>query len=632
LRNNPDLHILNGIKTQPRAELSWLVEYRKPADHTPSAFTCLRNSPLLLGDTSSPLCQVFFVGKIYNRGELDRLYPEYEGDQTDACRVVRAYLAAGEDSFHQISGRFSFVLFDAKSGVCYAVRDRMGIISLFYGETPASIYFSDSIDAILSGGNISRDLNLPALAEYLIDFWPKPEETYFQSIYRVPPANVLSIDKHGLKKRHRYWDPVPFGSSPNWIKVSELDQFYSLLERAVERGLEMGSSAIFLSGGLDSVSIAAIASQVAKKLDMPVPLALSLIFNNPEIYEEPVQKAVAERLSLPQVIVPIRETLGPEGLLLSTLAETSQRSAPLLNIWAPAYHHLRRQATDRGRGVILSGNGGDEWLSVSIAYAADLIKQLKLSSLLGLMRNLLISYRIPSWKMAKNVLWMYGARPVIGELGAKTLGSISPRALRQRRINSFRRKYPAWIAPDPAIRKAIDLHLEESIDARMADLRQEGFYLSEVRTGLEHPLVSIELEESYEEGRLFGQVNYAPYLDYELVDFLYRAPPELLNRGGRSKGLIRQTLAEKFPELGFGKLKKLTATTYFRETLVNEGQKAWQLFGGAVSLDQYGIVETASLNDTLAKIFSQGGSRNDSWRIWLTLNLEAWLRGKSFVW
>ncbi len=128
------------------------------------------------------------------------------------------------------------------------------------------------------------------------------------------------------------------------------------------------------------------------------------------------------------------------------------------------------------------------------------------------------------------------------------------------------------------------------------------FYLEQMRSGLYDPLVSMELEESFHQGHRLGMRILQPYWDAQLVAFLYRVPPKLLNRGGRSKGLVRDAVARRFPGLGFERQRKVGATGFVRSVLRTEGVRAWESLGGATALVDSGVVEGSLLQEHLSAL------------------------------
>jgi asparagine synthetase B (glutamine-hydrolysing) len=134
----------------------------------------------------------------------------------------------------------------------------------------------------------------------------------------------------------------------DWIEDDELHDFDGLFEEAITRQLELGPAGIYLSGGFDSVSVAAVATDLAARRGDPVPWALSLAFPHPDCDEQDIQRSVASRLELPQMLMPFDDA--GQGLVAARIELSAGLSLPLLNPWQPAYIGLGREARERGAG------------------------------------------------------------------------------------------------------------------------------------------------------------------------------------------------------------------------------------------------------------------------------------------
>ena len=152
----------------------------------------------------------------------------------------------------------------------------------------------------------------------------------------------------------------------------------------------------------------------------------------------------------------------------------------------------------------------------------------------------------------------------------------------------------------------------------------QGFYFREARAGLDHRLISWGAEEEHEQGRQIGVRFLHPFSDPDLIELLYRTPPRLLNEGGRSKGLVRQTMATRFPGLGLERQRKVSATSFFQSLLLREGPALADLAGDFPALSGLGIVDGPALAAFIREALMQPSPRPH--QIWQPINLEIWLR------
>jgi asparagine synthetase B (glutamine-hydrolysing) len=279
-----------------------------------------------------------------------------------------------------------------------------------------------------------------------------------------------------------------------------------------------------------------------------------------------------------------------------------------------------------GYDVVLSGDGGDEMLSVSPYCAADFLARLDLKGVYEQCRIGYQSYRLSAWQMLW-FLWRFAVRPIPVAAGRRLLRTVAPGLLAARWRRQQHRHSPVWFAPEPGLKREIDDRRDAALDRQLEEEDRHGFYLSSIRDVLGNSARCAGLEETFESSQRLGIRELQPFWDADLVALLLRTPPDLLSANGRSKGLVRQTVARRFPELGFERQKKVMFTNFFRNLLLEEGSTLWRAMRKCEALVDLGIVDATELNSTMDALFS-GQAPEQIIYLWDVFNVEAWLRAR----
>jgi asparagine synthase (glutamine-hydrolysing) len=562
---------------------------------------------------------VLVDGELYERDGLAReLGLKPDPSRSDPELVLAAYARWGNATPERLKGVFSIVAWNSRKQTLQAVRDPLGIRPLFRSQDGTTVLLSNSIEALTRDARVRADVNPVALAGLLSNRLPDHEETFFTGVRRIPQGHVWESGPGGSGRR-RYWDPLPPEEPLLWAGADELEEFDTLLERAVARTLSEGPVGIYLSGGIDSVAVAAYATDIERRRSGNTPRAFSLVFPEADVNEGDIQRAVASSLELPQLVLPLDEAVGPEGVFGAALALAADWPSPLLNPWLPAYHRLSREAVARGCRTILTGGGGDEWLTAGPYWAADLLRARRLRELVAFATAYRRSYPHSGWRVAHNVAWRFGLRPLLVDAVRPFLERRAQPLLTAR----LRRKLPDWLAPSPALRQ----ELYERRPTAQSTVHHGSIYVREGRSALEHPLVDFEMEETFESGIRTGARIRQPFWDADLLALLYRIHPDELNRGGRSKGLVREALDRRFPECGFRSQRKVVATHFFQDLVLREAASARKHVGPLTALAELGIVDPTRLEADFDRIVRT----RDRWqtqRIWDILLMETWLRSR----
>lgn len=208
-----------------------------------------------------------YNGEIYNFREI-RLELEGKGYQfettSDTEVLLHAYEEWGIDCVRRLNGMFAFVIWDKRLKRGFLARDRYGIKPLYYTVNDRMLVFGSEIKSILEHPEISVKLDVETLNEYFTFQNILSQRTFFSGISLFPRASVGAFDKEGLRIS-QYWDYDFSGQDMDEQECEK--ELRGLFEQAVQRNLISDVPvATYLSGGMDSGSITAVAAQMTSDL------------------------------------------------------------------------------------------------------------------------------------------------------------------------------------------------------------------------------------------------------------------------------------------------------------------------------------------------------------------------------
>jgi asparagine synthase (glutamine-hydrolysing) len=208
---------------------------------------------------------VTYNGEIYNHRELRQGLSNRGHRFVTNCDtevIVHAYEEYGPGCVSKFNGMFSFAVWDEKKELLFLARDRLGIKPLYFGIWGDDFIFASEIKAILDHPEVSAEVEVSAIPEYLLCTSLLDSKTMFKNIRSVPPGTTIVIE-NGIIKKQRYW-------SMEYEGVRHRDGSFEDCREAV-RGLldsairmEVVSDVplgTLLSGGLDSSLVSAMATR-----------------------------------------------------------------------------------------------------------------------------------------------------------------------------------------------------------------------------------------------------------------------------------------------------------------------------------------------------------------------------------
>jgi asparagine synthase (glutamine-hydrolysing) len=210
---------------------------------------------------------LIFNGEIYNfvelRSELIRAGHRFR-TRSDTETVLRAWEEYGADCVQRFRGMFAFAIWDERRRLLFAARDRVGIKPLYYYADKEQFAFASEIKSLLEVPEIPTGVDTAALADYLRHGYVLGPNTLFPNIRKLPPAHSVTVQRNHINVQ-RYWE-VPLQDPKDMTEREALEEFGPLLDETVR--MHMVSDVplgVFLSGGLDSSSIVAVASRLSPR-------------------------------------------------------------------------------------------------------------------------------------------------------------------------------------------------------------------------------------------------------------------------------------------------------------------------------------------------------------------------------
>jgi asparagine synthase (glutamine-hydrolysing) len=539
-------------------------------------------------------------GEIYNHHELKRELVDRGHrfrSRSDSEVLVHLYEEEGERFVERLRGMFALALWDGHSGRLLLARDRFGKKPLYWRQGPRGLEFASELQA-LSGAGGSADLDLEALDLFLaLQYIPSPR-TVFRGVQKLPAGHLLRAAPGQMPAVRPYWR-LSFAPAAPRPEPELVDELLRRLEEAVRVRLEADVPlGAFLSGGIDSSAVAALA---ARHVSGPL-CTFTVRFEGDPAPELPFARLVARHLGARhEEVIVCPDLAGKLADLAGRYGEPYADASAL-----PTYYlslATRSQVT-----VALSGDGADEMLAGYLRYAHSQLGA-RLARLPGLLKRLVaeIGQRLPGARLEP-----------LRRFAPLLLRSDLERYLRLVGFASAEERF-ALYEPDLAASLPGDAarDLFESISAR-----------SEAKDDLNR-LLDLDVQ-TYLADCILPKVDIAsmahalevrcPFLDPPLAEFLAGLPAEMKLRHGTGKYLLRQAMRGLLPRAILARPKR-----GFDPPLVRwlRGPLRPLLADALAGLGRRGLLRPAALADTLA---AHDRGLNRANLLYALLMLELWFR------
>lgn len=489
-----------------------------------------------------------FNGEIFNylelRESLERRGHRF-ATRTDTEVIVHLYEEYGDDFVGHLNGQFAIALWDSARRRLLLIRDRPGILPLYFTRERDRLLFGSEIKALLPALAERPRLDTAAL-DQLMHFWaPVCPGSLFSGIEEVAPGEMVVVEGDRLTRR-RYW-AWEFPTDGDYLSGSVealTEELHALLLDATRLRLRADVPVgAYLSGGLDSSGISAL----VRHLGHPDLHTFSLRFEDPGVDEGEHQARMSRHLGTRHASILCRNSD-----IAAVFPQVIERTeAPVLRTAPAPMAILSGLVRQHGYKVVLTGEGADEILG-----GYDLFKEAKIRRF---------------WARQPDSTW----RPAL-------LRRLYPYLeMNQRTNNAYLRMFfgqgleqpeqpgfshlPRWTTTakireflSPAVRASLaDDALERLYDTLPAGFQawhpfNRAQYL-EARTLMAGYLLSSQGDRMLMANSVEGRF---PFLDHRLIEFANRLPPRLKMRGLNEKYLLKRALARHLPPATLARYKQ----------------------------------------------------------------------------
>jgi len=475
--------------------------------------------------------QIVYNGEIYNYIEI-RSFLQNKGyrfsTQSDTEVVLAAYDLWKEKCLQQFDGMFAFAIWDDKEEKLFAARDRFGEKPFYYYEDEGNFIFASEMKALWAIG-VEKKINNKMLLNYLtlghVQNCIDKEQTFFDDIYSLPPAHYLTYQPvlNQLSKITKYW------SLNKEIKIEiptadAIEKFIELFNSSVKRRLRsdvtVGTS---LSGGLDSSYIAYTINELQKNTGNNLQ-SFSAVFPGFENDESKFIQAVSSNLHITNY-----QTQPSAIDLISDFEKLCyHQEEPFQSSGIFAQYKVFELAKQHNVKVLLDGQGADEILAGYPRYIHWFLQEV-------LSRHKLGATQIERRAFRKN------NQPFRWDLKNMMAAFLPSHAAMQLEKREYRKtishpdistdflnllKHQEWVG----IHKPIVTKLNDILHFNITEMGLEELLRFADRNSMAH-----------------GREVRLPFLNHELVEFIFSLPSQLKMHDGWTKYLLRSTMNNKLP-------------------------------------------------------------------------------------
>lgn len=560
---------------------------------------------------------IIFNGEIYNhldiRKELDSKYVFKSSGDTET--LLYAFIEYGVDVLKRLNGIFSFAIFNHKLDQLHIVRDQFGIKPLYYYLKDEILIFGSELKSFRELDDFDEAIDVRCILNYITFLWSPGDKTPFLNVKKLLPGHYIRLSTQNVTNVsvHKYYE-IPFNGK--YKDSSERDIIAGLeqhLINAVERQLLSDVPvAFFLSGGLDSSAIVAI----AKKLRPYERLRCYTIKNtdgnmSDEGFADDLSYArkLSKILDLDLIEVEVDVNIISDFDKMIYHLDEPQADAAPLNVL-----RICEQAKKDGYKVLLGGTAGDDLFTGYRRHQAlnleNKINKIPapfriiikyLTTILGNRNSTIRRVKKISQNIEKpSVDRLYGYFEWLNIGKAKSLLNAKNRI-------EFQEYFPISYFKELLL----------NIPDEHSEINKYLYW--EIKTFL----VDHNLNYTDKMSMASGIEVRVPFLDLELVEYSAKIPPEMKLKGNVVKYILKKTMESYLPheiiyrpKTGFG--------APVRQWVTHDLNEKIQDYLGESSIIKRGIFDPLEISGLISD--NKSGKIDASYSILALMAIESWFR------
>jgi len=565
---------------------------------------------------------IVFDGILYNRNELIgelKTKNILKNLFTDSELIVNLFALFELNALKKLNGDYSFVIWDIKDKKIICVRDHLGIQPFYYYyKKNKHFLFASQINQLLCINEIFKSPNETYIGETILNISSNDEETLYENIYRLPPANCLIVNENKIR-RFRYWNIDPTYEL-NYKNDSEYnDNFFDLFSKSVNNCLRSNSLiGTTLSGGLDSSSVTSLANNIINnnhKNDLELSI-FSLIFPELDCDESNYISDLSDHINKP--IIKIEPKFEDYNWCQNDIdLHMTLPFFPNLSMCKPIYERLK----EKGIRVMLTGQGGDEWLRGCYFYLSDLLILKKFDHLFKEIKTLYNHYGLIE---SINYLFAYLLKPSIPRKTRNELRKIINYMLG----NIKKPTIPEWVNKDFETKIRLNEKINSMIDFERFRLHSHNHNYNRL-----HDFRRINNQEDSERFTSYYSVqDRHPFNNKELVEFCFSIPENKKINNVYTKMILRKSMKNHLPQ----SIQNRKTKAYFSQLILNTLiHKEFYYTINNLKIAEIGWINKKSLLNEYIRMLPYFKSNNPlcykfMWQMGLVYSTEMWFR-KIFV-